>query len=123
MSSEDFLTVIAKAIRDDAIWVLLSRGIMVDCSESFLDFTELTKEELIGRDIYENPIQDLPNGHVIDKLTNRWRLYFNGAITGHLKCVEIQPYVYKDYRFSINYPQKVPWHLLSIPAVKVKTMR
>lgn len=123
MSCEDFITVIAEAIRDDAVWVLLSRGIVVACSDNFLDLTELTKEELIGRDVYENPVQDLPNDNAVYRQTKRWRLYFNGAVTGILKCVEIQPYQYKDYRFSINYPQKVPWHLSSLPMKTVKIMR
>lgn len=99
-----FVDSIIDALEEDKIWIFLVRSIVLGCSESFLDITEEPKWKMVGRDTKNNSFQDLPNCKVLSKNTEKYRLIFNGSVTGKLKTIIIKPHQYRDYRFSICDP-------------------
>lgn len=104
MDAEIFVNRIMDALENDDIWIFLVRNIIMDCSDSFLDYVEEIKELVIGRDIKNFPFHSLTTTRAVERRTEEYKLFFVGQLSGIGKRANIKPCQYKDYRFTITLP-------------------
>lgn len=107
MDRGSFLLLIAQSM--NTIWVLTKRGIVLDCSENYLDFFELTRDEIVFRDIFNDPMEWVILNR--DKVGKKKSPYFCGIkknITGMKSLLKVVPHEFGNLRFIIFEPVTVP---------------
>jgi len=109
MERETVLLAMIHAVKDKKMWVLSRQNIVVDCSESWLDFSELTRKEFIYTDIINDPLDWIIKGRGKAGLhSSSYEMEIVGNITRASKRVMVVPHIFDSYRFTIFNPLPVP---------------
>jgi len=103
------LLAVLRAIKYKKMWVLSRQGIVLDCSENWLDFFELTRNEFIHRDITSDPLDWIIKGREkAGRHLTTYEMEIAGSITKMPKKLIVVPHIYKNYRFTVFEPIPMP---------------